>query len=520
MEPRGIEPLLPSVKSERPCQRQPQMAPRKNYNTKTKIRETLAGISDIRIQLSFGFDTIISILHLKSMSNDFNQNKKPKTIAIDARMYGAAQTGIGNYIHHLMKYLFEIDKKNNYLIFLLPEEYDKFELPNKRVKKIKVSAKWYSWKEQLILPFIFLKHKIDLIHFPHFNSPILYHLIAPFFKIKTITTIHDLTPYYFPGHKMNSWLRKVSFKLVFSAAVKRSSRVIAVSEYTKKDIIENFLKENIVGSIVPLGLWNLKCKTFRFHRASPLWNQPIKTSPSLSLVRRGMINKISVIYEGIDEQFQVIKDCGKIESVETPIHRVSIHRVSLIASLKNKYKITKPFIFYTGVWRNHKNLVGLIKAFDLIVNKYHLNYQLVLGGKEDLYYPEVRQTWEKLNLGNKIIRVGFIDSKELPLFYNAADVFVIPSFREGFGLIGLEAMACGTPVISSEKTSLPEILGEAAIYFNPADYQEMAKKIAQVIQNENLKNDLIQKGFEQIKKYDWKKMAEETMEVYEEILNY
>ena len=407
----------------------------------------------------------------------------PRTIAIDARMYGATQTGIGNYIYHLMKYLFEIDKKNNYLVFLLPEEYDKFELPNERVKKIKVSAKWYGWKEQLIFPFEILKHKIDLIHFPHFNSPILYHWIvwikniisrykgvSRHALIKTITTIHDLTPYYFPGHKMNSWLRRKSFRLVFSTTVKKSSRVIAVSEYTKKDIIEIFL--------VGMG-----------------------RDPSLQRE-----NRIQVIYEGVDEQFQVFVDHDKINIVGA----------QNFVPLQKKYKITKPFIFYTGVWRNHKNLVGLIKAFDLIVNKYKINYQLVLGGKEDSYYPEVRQTWEKLSLGGRIIRAGFISQKELPLFYNMADIFVIPSFREGFGLIGLEAMACGTPVVSSNKTSLPEILGNAAIYFNPADYEEMAEKIAQVIQDENLKNSLIQKGFEQIEKYDWKRMAEETLEMYEE----
>ena len=406
------------------------------------------------------------------------QNPKPKTIAIDARMYGTAQTGIGNYIYHLMKHLFEIDQKNNYLIFLLPEEYDKFELPNKRVKKIKVSTKWYSWKEQLIFPFEILKHKIDLIHFPHFNSPILYYWIAPFLKTKTVTTIHDLTPYYFPGHKMSSWLRRKSFRLVFSTAVKKSSRVIAVSEYTKKDMIKIFL--NILPEI-PLA--------------------PFSKGGTIT-------DRIKVIYEGVDEQFQVIKDYGKI-NVET----------RLIASLRKKYKITKPFIFYTGVWRNHKNLVGLIKAFDLIVNKYKINYQLVLGGKEDSYYPEVRQTWEKLNLGNQIVKTGFINQEELSLFYNMADIFVIPSFREGFGLIGLEAMACGTPVVSSNKTSLPEILRDAAIYFNPADHEEMAKKIVQVIQNENLKNNLVQKGFQQIEKYNWKKMAEKTLGMYEEVMD-
>lgn len=428
--------------------------------------------------------------------------KKPKTIAIDARMYGATQTGIGNYIFHLMKYLFEIDQKNNYLVFLLPEEYDKFELPNERVRKIKVSAKWYGWKEQVVFPLEILKHKIDLIHFPHFNSPILYHWIAPFLKIKTVTTIHDLTPYYFPGHKMNSWLRRKSFKLVFSTAVKKSSRVIAVSEYTKKDMMKIFLNnshchcEGGTTEAIPL-------------QSSRVVVTGLPRSAIAPLAMTKKNNKIQVIYEGVDEQFQVIKDCGKINIVGT----------QNLVSLREKYKITKPFIFYTGVWRNHKNLVGLIKAFDLIVNKYKINYQLVLGGKEDSYYPEVRQTWEKLNLGDKIIRTGFIKQEELPLFYNAADIFVIPSFREGFGLIGLEAMACGTPVISSSKTSLPEILGDAAIYFNPADCQKIAEKIAQVIQDKDLKASLVQKGFQQIEKYDWRRMAEKTLEMYEEAMD-
>ena len=372
----------------------------------------------------------------------------------------------------------------------------------------------------MIFPFEILKHKIDLIHFPHFNSPILYHWVvwikspllrggwgcvkkfrnifqthpypsqegnnafSHFRETKTITTIHDLTPYYFPGHKMNSWLRRKSFKLVFSTAVKKSSRVIAVSEYTKRDMIKIFLNNSLLRG--DCGCVKKFCNT----PPAPL--------------KRGVTDKIQVIYEGVDEQFQVIENCDKI-NVET----------RLIASLRKKYKITKPFIFYTGVWRNHKNLVGLIKAFDLIVNKYKMNYQLVLGGKEDSYYPEVRQTWEKLNLGDQIIRTGFISDKELPLFYNAANIFVIPSFREGFGLIGLEAMACGTPVISSNKTSLPEILGNAAVYFNPNNYEEMAEKIAQVIRDKDLKAGLVQKGFQQIEKYGWKKMARETLEMYE-----
>lgn len=368
-------------------------------------------------------------------------------IGIDARMYGYAQTGIGNYIRHLLKYIFELDKENNYVIFLSPEEYDNFEMPNKRIKKVKISAKWYGWKEQFLFPLELYKENLDLMHFTHFNSPVLY-------LKKSIVTIHDVTPYFFPGHKMKSLVRKIGFRMVFFSSVKKAAKVIAVSKNTKSDVIKHFkIKEN----------------------------------------------KIEVIYEGVDEQFKT-----RDEIPPTPFV---------------KGGVTKPFIFYTGVWRNHKNLVGLVKAFGILRNKYKLNYQLVLGGKEDPYYPEVREAWEKLGIGGDIIRTGFINQEDLPLFYNAAKVFVIPSFYEGFGLIGLEAMACGTPVVSSNKTSLPEVLGDAAIYFNPNNPEEMAEKMRLVLMDKKLYNEMREKGFRQIRKYSWEKMGEETMEIYGKILN-
>ena len=375
------------------------------------------------------------------------QNQKPKTIGIDARMFGYAQTGIGNYIRHLLEYIFEIDKVNSYVVFLLPEEFDNFNVPNERVRKVKTDCKWYGWKEQLLFPFTLYKENLDLMHFTHFNSPVLY-------LRKSITTIHDVTPYFFPGHKMKSHWRRIGFRLVFYASVKKAKSIIAVSESTKSDIIRYF-----------------------------------KIKPE----------KIKVIYEGADEQFRLIEDR------------------SIIEKLKKKYDLEKPFLFYTGVWRNHKNLVGLIKAFKIVKEKYRLDINLVLGGKEDPYYPEVRETWEKLDLEKDIIPVGFIDQAELPIFYNAAKAFIIPSFYEGFGLIGLEAMSCGAPVISSDRTSLPEILGNGAIYFDPTQPEDIAEKIHLVFSEKNLYNELKRNGFLQVKKYSWNKMGKETFELYKNI---
>jgi len=371
---------------------------------------------------------------------------KPKTIGIDARMYGYAQTGIGNYIRHLLQFIFENDQTNRYVIFLSPDDFDNFQAPNERIRKVRTSSRWYSWKEQLIFPLTLYRERLDLMHFTHFNSPILY-------LKKSVITIHDITPYFFPGHKMKSPIRRLGFRLVFYSSVKKARKIIAVSHSTKNDIIRYFKIQS---------------------------------------------SKITVIYEGADKQFRILPE-------------------KEIEDIRKKYGLAKPFLFYTGVWRNHKNLVGLIRAFKIVREKYRLDIDLVLGGKEDPYYPEVRKTWEELKLQENVIPVGFIDQAELPAFYNAAQAFIIPSFYEGFGLIGLEAMSCGTPVISSDRTSLPEILGDAAVYFDPDKPEAMAEKIHLVFTDKKLYNRLKEKGFEQIKKYDWNRMGKETMEIYEKI---
>jgi len=370
-------------------------------------------------------------------------------IGIDARMYGSAQTGIGNYIKNLTDNLFKIDKENQYVLYLREPQFSEFQISNENIKKVKVTPRWYSYGEQALLPFQLMKEKIDIIHYPHFNSPFFY------FK-PSVVTIHDVTPYHFPGHRMSSWMRRHGFRFVFKNSVFRAKKVITVSESTKNDVIKYF-------------------------------NVPK--------------DKITVTYLGVKSDFQVIKDYGIINKV------------------KEKYGISKPFIFYVGVWRNHKNLPGLIRAFHILKTRYNLDYQLVIGGNEDPHYPEVRQTWEKLGLENDIIRPGFISNQDLPIFYNAADIYVIPSFIEGFGLIGIEAMACGTPVVSSNTSSLPEVLGNAAEYFDPKDKNQMAEKMYQVISNKNKKQDLINKGFEQIKKYSWQKCAEKTLQIYNSLLH-
>jgi len=369
-------------------------------------------------------------------------------IAIDARMYGNEQcTGIGTYIQKLTDALFEIDEKNEYIMFMREPEYSKFTPPNSRVKKVLVKPRWYSYGEQFILPFAFAKEKFDLIHYPHFNSPIL-------FPKKSVCTIHDVTPLTFPGHRMNSIIRRLGYKAVFQSTVRKAKRIIAVSESTKKGILDFF-------------------------------HLPEK--------------KIKITYEGVDDRFRIIE------------------KNDIINTVKNKFGITQPYIFYIGVWRSHKNLETLVKSFNILKKKYNLPHQLVLGGREDLHYTKVREKIDKSEFKNDIITTGFISDQDLPAIYNGATLFALPSFIEGFGIIAVEAQSCGCPVVSSNTTSMPEVLADSALFFDPNNAEEMAKQMYKVISDEKVRENLIAKGLKNVQRFSWKKCAEETLKIYNEI---
>lgn len=155
-------------------------------------------------------------------------------IGIDARMYGPKQTGIGNYIKYLIDYLTRIDEKNRYYIFLRKQEFAKFQIPNSRFQKILADYPWYSLEEQTLFLKTLLRYPIDIMHFPHFNMPLVYS--KPF-----VVTIHDLTPKFFPGEKVGkSWLRRKTYDLVLTHAIKSARAIITPSQFTKNHILKYF----------------------------------------------------------------------------------------------------------------------------------------------------------------------------------------------------------------------------------------------------------------------------------------
>lgn len=369
-------------------------------------------------------------------------------IGIDARMYSTEFTGIGRYVYELIKRLSEIDTKNEYVLFMNNPEYEKFEVPNKRFKKVLVNAHHYSIKEQTSYLFAIYMAKLDLMHFTHFNAPIFY-------KKKSVVTIHDLTLSFFPGKKMNSWFYRTAYNLVLKSAVNHAKKIIAVSENTKSDLID-----------------------------------VAHTNPG----------KIDVIYEGVGEKF-------------TP----RTNKEDLLEVLK-KYGINKDFLLYTGVWRGHKNLVNLIKAFALLrEGPEGLDLSLVITGEEDPYYPEVKRTVNELGLEHNVIYTGMVPEDELVALYQGATIYVFPSLYEGFGLPPLEAMRCGTPVVASKTSCIPEVCGENnAVYFDPYDPEDIANSLRRVLLDPLLQEELRGFGLKHSLSFSWEKMAEKTLEVYNE----
>lgn len=175
------------------------------------------------------------------------------------------------------------------------------------------------------------------------------------------------------------------------------------------------------------------------------------------------------------------------------------------------------FIVYVGSAFPHKNLDRLIMAFE-ILKEEHRDLKLVLVGKQE-YHAKALQKWARvLPHYDDIVFTGFVDEAELKWYYQNARAYVFASLNEGFGLPGLEAMAHGCPVVSSNAASLTEVHGDAAVYFDPLNTQEMAAKIDEVISSEPLRNKLIAKGYENNKRFSWKRFASEHIKVFESLL--
>lgn len=179
-----------------------------------------------------------------------------------------------------------------------------------------------------------------------------------------------------------------------------------------------------------------------------------------------------------------------------------------------KFGINKPYLLYVGNAYPHKNLERLIISFGKLITEYMLDYQLVIAGRKDHFHERLEQEVASVRLDDRVIFTDYVSDAELAGLYNKASLYVFPSLSEGFGLPALEAVSYGVPVVCSDATCLPEIAGDAAEYFDGKDEGEMAKVMAAVLANKERQELLIERGYEQVKKFSWAATAELTHKAY------
>lgn len=364
-------------------------------------------------------------------------------IGILIRSTQGRSTGIDRYSQEIVKSMC-LNNTHEYNIISNEKIEIKNITENKIFPDVSPFLKTYSW--YLSMPFRLKNMDVDIIHNMS-QAPTFFG-----FDTQNILTIHDLTPFIVPEYHPLS--RSLLYKALLGRTLKFADRIIAVSEQTKKDLINAM-------------------------------NVPEE--------------KIKVIYEAANEQFM---------PMDKAYCRNSLSR----------YNITDPFILYVGTLEPRKNIPKLIKAFYKI-KKLGINHKLVIAGKKGWNYKEIFETIKNLKLQTDVLFTGYMPEEDLPILYNAADLFVYPSLYEGFGLPPLEAMACGTPVITSNTSSLPEVVGDAGVIVDPCNVGGLANVMYEVLINESLREDMRTKGLERARMFSWERTAKETLQAYEGLKN-
>lgn len=182
-----------------------------------------------------------------------------------------------------------------------------------------------------------------------------------------------------------------------------------------------------------------------------------------------------------------------------------------------KLGIRNPYILFVGERRPHKNIENLILAFHKFITTKNCGIQLVIVGKKYADYTKPEQLIKNLQLQDKVILTDSISDVKLAHLYTNAAMFILPSLYEGFGMPLLEAMNCGVPVLGSNTTSIPEIIKDAGLLFNPQNIDEITKNMGKVLKNKKIRNTLIEKGYKRIKEFSWKKAASQTLEMYHQV---
>ncbi len=354
-------------------------------------------------------------------------------IAINAAAaFNRPRAGVEEYTYQLIKHLamLEESQKHRFLLYAPAGQIKanrlNWNLP-KNFKLVGLAWPFLGWTQiRLAAEFLFNQPPVLLI-------PV--HVLPCFSPKKSVVVIHGLEYEYYP--QMYPRMRLNYLRWSTKNALKRADKIIAVSQNTKKDLMD-------------------------LYRAEP--------------------SKIFVVHHGWTAPARVSKKKGR------------------------------PYILYLGRLESKKNITGLVQAFDLFKQKYQTSHRLVLAGPAGYGYQAISRQLSRLKHRGEIVETGYLSQEQKWQMLSGADLFVWPSFYEGFGMPILEAQALACPVITSNLSSLPEIAGQGALLVNPKGIEEIAENMYKVISDRNLRNRLIEQGRQNLKRFSWRKCARQTLE--------
>ena len=366
-------------------------------------------------------------------------------VGIDAHSIGSRKAGNETYTYNLVKELSLLKPDGHeYTVYLTQGGTCGGLGPNGHFRHRRIRPATPCLRIPIAFPLESRMRRLDVFHAQYF--------LPPWLRCRTVLTVHDICYERFPQFFTKAdYLRN---KLAIPWSCRRADRIIAISEATKKDLVELY-----------------------------------KIDPE----------RITVIYEGASGEYKPLDPEPGRER------------------LRAAYQITGPFILYVGNLQPRKNLSRLLMAFARLKEKDRIPHQLVIVGQKTWPEDGISETLRSRALENEVILTGYVPVEDLPAFYNAASFLAYPSIYEGFGLPVIEAMACGTPVITSFGSSLEEIAGGAAILVDPYSVSSMASVIEKLANDPELQKDLSRRGLANASRFSFRKMAEQTQEVYHHV---
>jgi len=400
-------------------------------------------------------------------------------IGIDARMLGPG-FGLARYVQQLVKHLAQAETGHEFVLFLRRENWEEVTLPlsggvgggraespkdglTERPTLTPPHRGGRFTKALADMPWYSLEEQTKFSGIIKREGIDLMHFphwnVPYFYSGPYVVTIHDLTMYHFP---------------------RPAATTLGPLKFWLKDRAHRML---------------LKRVTKKAHHI-------ITTS---EFTRQDVHRTLRVPMEKMTTTYQA------------PFENPGSRDVEPEADVLQAYGVTKPYVMYVGAAYPHKNLEGLLEAWKLFEEKHGDEYQLVLVGKENHFYSKLLGS-PAMNQCNNVVYTGFVPDEELVALYDNASLYVFPSMYEGFGLPPLEAMSHGVPVVSSNRSCLPEVLGEGALYFDPESAEQMAEVIERGLEDGGVRAELKQKGREEVRKYSWEKLAKKTLGIYNDVV--